>query len=197
MGRLAFASFPAAVGSELNASLLPGNLYGSTGRAGEARALQTRLQVSTTSSLWANFLPLLAFVVSSELSSTRGVWDLGLVGSVSCAGLWVGCPSLQRGSLACKGCVPLGVSCAQSLLSSFCPPQEGLNELNSTAIKPQVKPWINLFLSVSHNIEEVRLSILRSQPYFSTFHALHSSAVRATAVSFPSLLPCFLGTEQH
>ncbi|XP_067409381.1 conserved oligomeric Golgi complex subunit 4 [Emydura macquarii macquarii] len=32
--------------------------------------------------------------------------------------------------------------------------QEGLNELNSTAVKPQVKPWINLFLSVSHNIEE-------------------------------------------
>ncbi|XP_075694366.1 conserved oligomeric Golgi complex subunit 4 isoform X2 [Rhinoderma darwinii] len=32
--------------------------------------------------------------------------------------------------------------------------QEGLGELNSTAIKPQVKPWINLFLSVSHNIEE-------------------------------------------
>ncbi|KAF2978888.1 hypothetical protein EK904_006138 [Melospiza melodia maxima] len=34
---------------------------------------------------------------------------------------------------------------------------EGLNELNSTAIKPQVKPWINLFLSVSHNIEEPSL----------------------------------------
>ncbi|XP_040185257.1 conserved oligomeric Golgi complex subunit 4 [Rana temporaria] len=32
--------------------------------------------------------------------------------------------------------------------------QEGLGELNGTAIKPQVKPWINLFLSVSHNIEE-------------------------------------------
>ncbi|XP_044289985.1 conserved oligomeric Golgi complex subunit 4 isoform X1 [Varanus komodoensis] len=32
--------------------------------------------------------------------------------------------------------------------------QEGLNELTNTAIKPQVKPWINLFLSVSHNIEE-------------------------------------------
>ncbi|KAE8609186.1 hypothetical protein XENTR_v10011735 [Xenopus tropicalis] len=32
--------------------------------------------------------------------------------------------------------------------------QEGLGELNSTAVKPQVKPWINLFLSVSHNIEE-------------------------------------------
>ncbi|KAM9301598.1 conserved oligomeric Golgi complex subunit 4 isoform 1-T1 [Gastrophryne carolinensis] len=32
--------------------------------------------------------------------------------------------------------------------------QEGLSELNSTAIKPQVKPWVNLFLSVSHNIEE-------------------------------------------
>ncbi|XP_015667659.1 conserved oligomeric Golgi complex subunit 4 [Protobothrops mucrosquamatus] len=32
--------------------------------------------------------------------------------------------------------------------------QEGLNELNNSAVKPQVKPWINLFLSVSHNIEE-------------------------------------------
>ncbi|XP_015275299.1 PREDICTED: conserved oligomeric Golgi complex subunit 4 [Gekko japonicus] len=32
--------------------------------------------------------------------------------------------------------------------------QEGLNELTNSAIKPQVKPWINLFLSVSHNIEE-------------------------------------------
>uniref|UniRef100_A0A8D0BBN1 Conserved oligomeric Golgi complex subunit 4 n=1 Tax=Salvator merianae TaxID=96440 RepID=A0A8D0BBN1_SALMN len=32
--------------------------------------------------------------------------------------------------------------------------QEGLNELTNSAIKPQVKPWISLFLSVSHNIEE-------------------------------------------
>ncbi|XP_004584070.2 conserved oligomeric Golgi complex subunit 4 [Ochotona princeps] len=32
--------------------------------------------------------------------------------------------------------------------------QEGLAELNSTAIKPQVQPWINTFLSISHNIEE-------------------------------------------
>ncbi|KAG8143788.1 putative Conserved oligomeric Golgi complex subunit 4-like protein [Naja naja] len=32
--------------------------------------------------------------------------------------------------------------------------QEGLNELTSSAVKPQVKPCINLFLSVSHNIEE-------------------------------------------
>ncbi|XP_004273297.1 conserved oligomeric Golgi complex subunit 4 isoform X1 [Orcinus orca] len=32
--------------------------------------------------------------------------------------------------------------------------QEGLMELSSTAIKPQVQPWINTFLSVSHNIEE-------------------------------------------
>ncbi|XP_069511063.1 conserved oligomeric Golgi complex subunit 4 [Ambystoma mexicanum] len=32
--------------------------------------------------------------------------------------------------------------------------QEGLGELNSMAVKPQVKPWINLFLSISHNIEE-------------------------------------------
>lgn len=34
-------------------------------------------------------------------------------------------------------------------------PQEGLSELNTTAIKPQVKPWISGFLSISHNIEEV------------------------------------------
>uniref|UniRef100_A0A8C9RQ14 Conserved oligomeric Golgi complex subunit 4 n=1 Tax=Scleropages formosus TaxID=113540 RepID=A0A8C9RQ14_SCLFO len=32
--------------------------------------------------------------------------------------------------------------------------QEGLTELNTTAIKPQVKPWISNFLSISHNIEE-------------------------------------------
>lgn len=32
--------------------------------------------------------------------------------------------------------------------------QEGLSELNTTAIKPQVKPWISSFLSISHNIEE-------------------------------------------
>ncbi|XP_077374714.1 conserved oligomeric Golgi complex subunit 4 [Festucalex cinctus] len=32
--------------------------------------------------------------------------------------------------------------------------QGGLTELNTTAIKPQVKPWISGFLSISHNIEE-------------------------------------------
>ncbi|XP_028258526.1 conserved oligomeric Golgi complex subunit 4 [Parambassis ranga] len=32
--------------------------------------------------------------------------------------------------------------------------QEGLTELNTTAIKPQIKPWISSFLSISHNIEE-------------------------------------------
>lgn len=32
--------------------------------------------------------------------------------------------------------------------------QEGLLELNNSAIKPQVKPWITSFLSFSHNIEE-------------------------------------------
>lgn len=32
--------------------------------------------------------------------------------------------------------------------------QEGLAELNSSAVKPQVQPWINTFLSVSHSIEE-------------------------------------------
>uniref|UniRef100_A0A8D2ZEV5 Conserved oligomeric Golgi complex subunit 4 n=1 Tax=Scophthalmus maximus TaxID=52904 RepID=A0A8D2ZEV5_SCOMX len=32
--------------------------------------------------------------------------------------------------------------------------QEGLTELNTTAVKPQVKPWISSFLAISHNIEE-------------------------------------------
>ncbi|XP_047220119.1 conserved oligomeric Golgi complex subunit 4 [Girardinichthys multiradiatus] len=32
--------------------------------------------------------------------------------------------------------------------------QEGLTELNTTAVKPQIKPWISSFLSISHNIEE-------------------------------------------
>ncbi|XP_028824735.1 conserved oligomeric Golgi complex subunit 4-like [Denticeps clupeoides] len=36
--------------------------------------------------------------------------------------------------------------------------QEGLLELNNSAIKPQVKPWISNFLSVSHNIEEEEFS---------------------------------------
>ncbi|KAG7278833.1 hypothetical protein CRUP_010396 [Coryphaenoides rupestris] len=31
---------------------------------------------------------------------------------------------------------------------------DGLTELNATAIKPHVKPWITAFLSISHNIEE-------------------------------------------
>ncbi|NWZ23245.1 COG4 protein, partial [Asarcornis scutulata] len=36
--------------------------------------------------------------------------------------------------------------------------QEGVSDLNNTAIKPQVKPWINLFLSISHSIEEEEFS---------------------------------------
>uniref|UniRef100_A0A8C2I3I9 Conserved oligomeric Golgi complex subunit 4 n=1 Tax=Cyprinus carpio TaxID=7962 RepID=A0A8C2I3I9_CYPCA len=36
--------------------------------------------------------------------------------------------------------------------------QEGLQELNNTSIRPQVKPWISSFLSVSHNIEEEEFS---------------------------------------
>uniref|UniRef100_A0A8C3AYQ2 Conserved oligomeric Golgi complex subunit 4 n=1 Tax=Cyclopterus lumpus TaxID=8103 RepID=A0A8C3AYQ2_CYCLU len=32
--------------------------------------------------------------------------------------------------------------------------QEGLTELNTTAIKSQIKPWISSFLSITHNIEE-------------------------------------------
>lgn len=35
--------------------------------------------------------------------------------------------------------------------------KESLTELSTTAIKPQVKPWISSFLSISHNIEEVML----------------------------------------
>lgn len=49
-----------------------------------------------------------------------------------------------------------------------CSSQEGLAELNSTAIKPQAQPWINNFLSVSHNIEEVSLTTEghQAQDYF-------------------------------
>uniref|UniRef100_A0A8C4QWS1 Conserved oligomeric Golgi complex subunit 4 n=1 Tax=Eptatretus burgeri TaxID=7764 RepID=A0A8C4QWS1_EPTBU len=32
--------------------------------------------------------------------------------------------------------------------------EEGISDLNNSSIKPQVKPWISNFLSVSHNIEE-------------------------------------------
>uniref|UniRef100_A0A2K6M8J8 Conserved oligomeric Golgi complex subunit 4 n=1 Tax=Rhinopithecus bieti TaxID=61621 RepID=A0A2K6M8J8_RHIBE len=44
--------------------------------------------------------------------------------------------------------------CLLCYMSPPCLVQEGLTELNSTAIKPQVQPWINSFFSVSHNIEE-------------------------------------------
>lgn len=77
-----------------------------------------------------------------------------------------------------------------TVLSSCCLAQEGLNELNSTAIKPQVKPWINLFLSVSHNIEEVRLSVPCFRLYLSTLYLLLSSTVGATSVSFPLVICC-------
>uniref|UniRef100_A0A672P2P2 Conserved oligomeric Golgi complex subunit 4 n=1 Tax=Sinocyclocheilus grahami TaxID=75366 RepID=A0A672P2P2_SINGR len=36
--------------------------------------------------------------------------------------------------------------------------QEGLQDLNNTSIRPQVKPWISSFLSLSHNIEEEEFS---------------------------------------
>lgn len=68
-------------------------------------------------------------------------------------------------------------------LSSCCLPQEGLNELNSTAIKPQVKPWINLFLSVSHNIEEVRLCSLLPVVLG---HSLSSAQQPSQSNHFPS-----------
>ncbi|KAM6352801.1 conserved oligomeric Golgi complex subunit 4 isoform 2-T2 [Alca torda] len=48
--------------------------------------------------------------------------------------------------------------CSENIMTLKKTLEEGLNELNSTAIKPQVKPWINLFLSVSHNIEEEEFS---------------------------------------
>lgn len=56
------------------------------------------------------------------------------------------------------GGVPFG-----SDASLPCPSQEGLTELNNTAVKPQVQPWINNFLSVSHNIEEVSLTTVSHQ----------------------------------
>ena len=70
-----------------------------------------------------------------------------------------------------------------TVLSSCYLAQEGLNELNSTAIKPQVKPWINLFLSVSHNIEEVRLSVLCFQLFLGILCLLLSSTEQ---LLFPS-----------
>lgn len=49
-------------------------------------------------------------------------------------------------------------SCLMDMVNTSCKfkdlLQEGLLELNSSAIKPQVKPWILTFLSFSHNIEE-------------------------------------------
>uniref|UniRef100_A0A8D0Q2H1 Conserved oligomeric Golgi complex subunit 4 n=1 Tax=Sus scrofa TaxID=9823 RepID=A0A8D0Q2H1_PIG len=54
--------------------------------------------------------------------------------------------SLQQGKFDTKG-----IESTDEAKLSFL---EGLTELNSTAIKPQVQPWINTFLSVSHNIEE-------------------------------------------
>ncbi|XP_036819965.1 conserved oligomeric Golgi complex subunit 4 isoform X1 [Oncorhynchus mykiss] len=52
----------------------------------------------------------------------------------------------------------LQVGGCRSILRSerhmICLCAEGLTELNTTAIKPQVKPWISSFLSISHNIEE-------------------------------------------
>jgi hypothetical protein len=52
--------------------------------------------------------------------------------------------------------------------------QEGLTELNSTAVKPQVQPWINSFLSVSHNIEEVSLTTAAIKPRLTlVFHTPH------------------------
>lgn len=160
-GEERFASFPTLVGCESNASRLPGNLCSCAGRAGEARDLQPRL----------------------EESGTSGFGSSGF-----------GFPSLQWGCEAasrqpgCKGCVLSDVSCAQSLSSPLsCPPQEGLNELNSTAIKPQVKPWINLFLSVSHNIEEVRLSVLRFQPYFCALCPLQSEQPLSRSPQFSAV----------
>lgn len=59
---------------------------------------------------------------------------------------------------SCK-CLEIGPFCGKSfnLRCDFIS-QEGLTELNTTAKKPQVKPWISSFLSISHNIEEVTVS---------------------------------------
>lgn len=55
--------------------------------------------------------------------------------------------------------VALVSSLALSGLKVCAVSQEGLSELNTTAVKPQVKPWISNFLSISHNIEEVMISV--------------------------------------
>lgn len=116
---------------------------------------------SAPCSLRADVLPLLVTVVSSEPRGAGRAWDLA-----PAPGFWVHFPvevcgsvfparAEDGGSLAAEvgHCWTLPV--LSSLLSSS---QEGVSDLNNTAIKPQVKPWINLFLSISHSIEEVRLS---------------------------------------
>lgn len=188
-------------GCELNTSFLPENLRSPVKRGG----LQTRLQVSTVAAFGpVSFLFLLWCPQSLSAPEEFGTGSF-------CAQL----PMQARGSVspACSGdwrqhqvsvtikvvccCAQSAVSCAVTLLSSSCCSQEGLSELNSTAIKPQVKPWINLFLSVSHNIEEVRLNILCFQLCCCTLHPLLGSTVRVNAVSLPSVLCSFLSTKQQ
>ncbi|CDQ99991.1 unnamed protein product, partial [Oncorhynchus mykiss] len=50
----------------------------------------------------------------------------------------------------------LNIECTENAKASFLVrnTHRGLTELNTTAIKPQVKPWISSFLSISHSIEE-------------------------------------------
>lgn len=149
------------------------------------------------SSFWANILPPLLVMVSEPCQNLLapeegGIWALWVQFPVQVCGP---VPQAENGKQH-QDSLLVKILCL-TVLSSCCLAQEGLNELNSTAIKPQVKPWINLFLSVSHNIEEVRLSVLLLQLYLSTLCLLPSSAVRGYTVSFPSVVCCFLGTEQQ
>lgn len=68
------------------------------GWGGEAQALQITLTSQHNSSFWANIVPPLLVMVSSEPSGTGRVWDLSLLGAVSCASLWASFPSWEAAS---------------------------------------------------------------------------------------------------
>lgn len=145
------------------------------------------------SSFWANILLFLSWYPQSLPAPEEcGIWAFCVQFPVQICGS----VSPRENKKQHQDSLFVKILCL-TVLSSCSLPQEGLNELNSTAIKPQVKPWINLFLSVSHNIEEVRLSVLCFWLCLETLHLLLSSTVRATTVSFPSVICCFLGTEHQ
>lgn len=91
----------------------------------------------------------------SDLVNTSAKFkDLLQVTNTATAALLPFALSLCKPTESC-GCVVTGLVRSEVCAVS----QEGLSELNTTAIKPQVKPWISSFLSISHNIEEVMISV--------------------------------------